>query len=98
LAIGKQDQTMIGDRPAMGVAAEILEDIFGATEGAFQVHHPILSVQRSQPGGEGVWLSEEFEISLKAELTVMEGLLESVDELATKDFPQHWFGKKVASL
>ena len=26
----------------------------------------------------------------------MEGLLESVDELAAKDFTQHWFGKKEA--
>ena len=29
----------------MGVAAEILHDVFGATEGALQVHHPMLSKQ-----------------------------------------------------
>jgi hypothetical protein len=31
----------------------------------------------------------------KAELVVVEGLLESVHELAAKDFPQHRLGKKV---
>ena len=32
---------MVGDSYAMGVAAEILQHIFGATEGAFQVDHPV---------------------------------------------------------
>jgi hypothetical protein len=31
---------MVGDGHAMGVAAEILQHIFGTTEGAFQVDHP----------------------------------------------------------
>jgi hypothetical protein len=53
LAIGKGDQPMVGNGRAMGVAAEILQHIFGATEGAFQVDHPILSIERPQPGGEG---------------------------------------------
>ena len=47
LAIGKGDQAMVGDGHAMGVAAEILQDIVGATEGAFQVDHPVLSIEWS---------------------------------------------------
>ena len=42
---GKRDQAMIGDGYAMGVAAEILEHILGATERWFGVHHPVLSEQ-----------------------------------------------------
>ena len=45
LAIGKRDQAMVGDGHAMGVAAEILQHILGATEGAFRVHHPVFSEQ-----------------------------------------------------
>ena len=45
LAIGKGDEAMVGDGHAMGVAAQILQDIFGTTEGTFQVHHPVLSKQ-----------------------------------------------------
>src|SRR5450432_2286499 len=46
LAFGKRDQTMIGECYAMGVAAQILEHIFRATEGWFRVYHPVLSEQR----------------------------------------------------
>jgi hypothetical protein len=41
------------------------------------------------------WVSEEFQISLKAELAILKGLLERIDKLAAKDFPQHFLGKKV---
>jgi hypothetical protein len=75
-----------------------LQYIFGATEGTFQVDYPLFSERRPQPGGEGLWLSKELEISLETELTVMKSLLESVGELVAKDFPEHGFGKKVASL
>ena len=47
LAIGKGDQAMVGDGHAMGVAAEILQHIGGATEGRLQVHHPLFSKQWS---------------------------------------------------
>ena len=45
LAIGKGDQAVVRDGHAMSVAAEILQHIHGATEGALQVHHPVLSKQ-----------------------------------------------------
>ena len=47
LAIGKGDQAVVGDGHAMGVAAEILQHIGGATEGRLQVHHPLFSKQWS---------------------------------------------------
>ena len=37
LAIGKGDQPMVGDGHAMGVTAQIVQHVLGATEGAFQV-------------------------------------------------------------
>src|SRR6516162_3497948 len=45
LSIGKGNQAVVRDGHTMGVAAEILHDVFGATEGALQVHHPMLSKQ-----------------------------------------------------
>ena len=86
---------MVGDGHAMGVAAEILQDIWGATEGAFQVDHPVLSVAWSQPGGEGLGLSKKLQVSIEAELAILKSPLESVDELAAKNFLQHFLGKKV---
>src|ERR1700730_2849568 len=45
LAIGEGDQAMVGDGHAMGVAAQILQHVLGATERTFQVDHPVLSVE-----------------------------------------------------
>ena len=86
---------MVGDGHAMGVAAQILQHIFGATEGTFQVDHPVLSIQRSQPGGKDLGLREKFQVSVEVELAILKSLLESFDELAAKDFTQHFLGKKV---
>jgi hypothetical protein len=95
LAVGEGDQAMVGDGHTMSVAAEIMQHIFGATEGTFQVDHPVLSKQRPQLGGKDLGLSEEFQISLEAKPTVLKSLFERIDKLAAKDFLQHFLGKKV---
>ncbi len=59
---------MVGDGHAMGVQAEILEDILGAAEGWLGVDHPALAKRRSQPGGEGFGVSEGLQGAMEAEL------------------------------
>ncbi len=86
---------MVGDGHTMSVAAQIVQHIFGATEGTFQVDHPVLSIERPQPGGEDLGLRKKLQVSLEVELAILEGLFERVDELAAKDFPQYFLGKKV---
>jgi len=95
LAISEGDQAMVGDGHTVSVAAQIMQHIFRATEGTFQIDHPVLAKQRPQPGGKDLGLSEEFQISLEAQLAVLEGLFAGIDELAAKDFPQYFLGKKV---
>jgi hypothetical protein len=87
---------MVRDGHAMGVAAEILEYILGATEGWFAVDHPVLSKQWSEPGSEDPRLNEQGQIPGKVQLAMLKGGLEASDELATKHAPQHWAGKKEA--
>jgi hypothetical protein len=67
----------------------------GAAEGAFQVHHPILSIEWPQPSGEDFGLCQELQVSVEAELAIQKSLFESSDELATKNFLQHIFGQEV---
>ena len=86
---------MVGDGHTVSVAAQIVQHIFGATEGTFQVDHPVLPIQWPQPGGEDLGLRKKLQISLEVELAILESLLESVDELAAKNFTQHFLGKKV---
>lgn len=49
---------MVGDGHTMRVAAQILEDIFGAAEGRFRVYDPVLSEQGPEPGSEDLRLRE----------------------------------------
>ncbi len=86
---------MVGDGHAMGVAAQVLQHIFGATKGTLQVDHPGLPVQWPQPGGEDLGLSEELQVSFEAELAILESLLESVDKLTAEDCTEDFLRKKV---
>ena len=95
LAISEGDQAVVGDGHTMSVAAQVLQHIFGTTEGTFQVHHPILSMEWPQPSGEDLGLRKKLQVSLEAELAILKRLFECVDELAAKDFTQHLLGKKV---
>jgi hypothetical protein len=79
----------------MGVAAEILQHILGAAEGTFQVHHPVFSKQWPEPSREDLGFGEELPLFGEAELTILEGLPEGCNELATKDLTQYRFGQEV---
>jgi hypothetical protein len=96
LVVGQGDESVVGDGHAMGVAAQILEHILGATEGWLGVDHPMLSEKWPQPGSADFGLSEEGQIPRKAELTVLEGGLETGDELAAKNPAKHRDGEKEA--
>src|SRR5271157_4662624 len=89
---------MVRDGHAMGVAAKILEYILGATEGWFALDHPVLSKQWSEPGGEGLGLSDRCQIAREVELLLLKGGLEAGDELSTKHATQHRAGKKEARV
>jgi len=95
LAINKRNQAMVGDGHAMSVATQVSQHVFGATEGTFQVHHPVLAVEWSQPGGEGLRFCQKFQITLEVELAIVKSLFEGVDKLAAKEFTQDFFGKEV---
>ena len=86
---------MIGDSHAVGIAAEILQHILGAAEGTFQVDHPVLSKQWAEPSREDLGFAEELQLFGEAELTILEGLPEACDELATEDLTQYRFGQEV---
>src|SRR6266571_964535 len=48
-----------------------------------------------QPGSEDLGLRKKLQVSLEVELFIVKSLFESVDELAAKNFTQHFLGKKV---
>src|ERR1039457_1752396 len=90
------DQAVIGDRHAVGVAAEITENVFGATEGRLAVDHPVLTEEGTEERSEHFRFCQKLEIPVEAESAVVEGPFETGDKLATEDSTQHLHGEKEA--
>ena len=78
---------MVGDGDAVGIAAEILQDVLGSAEGWFGVDDPIFAEERTQPGSEELGMGERCESFGQVQLTAFEGSLQAGDELATKHAP-----------
>ncbi len=85
LFIGERDEPMIGDRYAMSVTAQIMEDMLWSSKRTFRVDHPVVSEQFSEPRRESLRLSKERQLSMEPELAVAKGALESCHKLAAKD-------------
>ena len=94
LAIAEGDQAMVGDGHAVGVAAEILQDIFWATEGRFQVHHPGFSIQRAKPGGEDLGVRECLKFSGKRSSPFRKACRRAATNLPRKTLRSTPFGRK----
>ena len=52
LVAGERDEAVVGDGDAMGVGAQVVEDILGAAERRFAVDHPLVAEQGAQEGRE----------------------------------------------
>src|ERR1700740_495677 len=89
---------MVGDGDAVGIAAEILQDVLRSAEGWFGVDDPIFTEERTQPGGEELGMSERRELSRQVQLMALEGRLQAGDELAAKHTPQYGDGKEEARV
>ena len=78
--VGHGDEPAVGDRNAMGVAAEIGQHLLGAAEGRFGVDHPVDPAQRRAIGGEGAGLGERSEVAEEAQPALGEGGGEPFEE------------------
>ena len=54
LVTPQRDKAMVGDGDAMGVGAQIVENILGPAEGRLAVDHLLAAEQGAQEGGEGL--------------------------------------------
>jgi len=90
------DQAVIGDGHAVGVAAEITENVLGATEGRLAVDHPVLTEEGAEERSESLGIPEKLAVPVEVQLAVGEGPFESGDKLAAEDSPQHLDGEEEA--
>ena len=89
VALFEGDQSAVGDGDAVGVAAEIAQRVFRSAEGRLGIDDPVVAEQGSEPCGEGPWFRQCCEVTVERELVLVEGGLQSGDELAAKDPAEH---------
>jgi hypothetical protein len=89
VALFEGDESVVGDGDAVGIATEIAQRVFRSAEGRLGIDDPVVTEQRSEPGGEGSRFRKWREVTVERELVVEEGGLQAGDELATKDAAEH---------
>jgi hypothetical protein len=94
VAIGQSDQPGVRDGDAMSVSAEIAQHMFRSSEGPLGIDDPILAEQDPQPCGEGARFGEWQEAAVELEITLMECVAKSFDELAAEATTEHADGQK----
>src|SRR5216684_5888309 len=88
-AIGKGDQSMVGNRHTMGVLAKITKSVLRAAERTLCVHHPWGTEQRAEPRGKGLRILEQGELSMEGEFVLRMQRFQAIRELAPEHFFEH---------
>ena len=73
----------------MGACDEVAQHMFWFAEGQLGVDDPIVAEQYSQPGNEGARMNLRQKLAVELELTSMESVAKSGDELAPEDAADH---------
>ena len=73
-------QALVADGDSVGVAAEVVEDLFGAGEGSLRVDHPVGLAGRAEMLGEAPGVAERLQPAREAELSGLEGVLQRLEE------------------
>jgi hypothetical protein len=88
-SVGDAEQTGVGDRDGVCVAAEIGQDLSGAAEWRLGVDHPLDASQVAQPAGEHGWIGKVGEIAEEAQLAGLECRLQLLQEQSPEYPRQH---------
>ena len=78
----------------MRVSAEIAKHMFRSSEGPLGIDDPVLAEQHTQPGTERTRLGQRQQATVELEITSMECVAQSSDELAAEDTAEHADGQE----
>ncbi len=96
LAVLGREEPLVGDRHAMGVAAEIRQHLGRAAERRLGVDHPLGLPQRSQIGGEAGYVLERLQLPEELQLAPIEALFERFEKQTAEQAREHPHGKEEA--
>ena len=88
----ERNESVIGDGHTMSVTAEIAENLLRATKGRLCIDDPFLSVELSNETFKTLRFCQVLDETGKVQTFLSEGLLQSVDELSTKDLMKDLHG------
>ena len=94
VTIGESNQPAVGNGDAMSIGAEITQHMFRSAEGRLGVDDPVVAEQYSQPGRECARLGQRQQVAMELELTSMEGVAKSSNELAAENAAEHTDGQE----
>ena len=83
------DESVVGDRDAMGIAAPIPENLCGTAKGRFGIDDPGMDVQSPDPGTETGGIFQGLELWREPDLVGGDEVFEPVEELAAKNRAQY---------
>jgi hypothetical protein len=86
------NETVIGNRDAMGVAAEIVERMLGAAKWALGIDHPISTKQGPEHRRESLRRSKRCQFPVKAKLVAGMQSTQAGDKLAPEHAAEHLYG------
>jgi hypothetical protein len=92
LTVVDVEQTVIGDGHAMGIAAQVVEDVFGATEGWLGVNHPLSFSKWGQVLGESSRLPESLQRGKEPQLAGVKGGLQVFEKQTLEQTREHLHG------
>src|ERR1700752_1175057 len=75
---------MVGDGDAVGIAGQVVENLFGATEGWLGVDHPVLLAEFGEEVAEGVRRGKLPKRAMELEPVVFEQFTKPHPELAAE--------------
>ena len=78
-------QALVADGDPVGVAAEVVEDLFGAGEGSLRVDHPFGLAGRAEVFGEATGVAEGLQPAGEPQLSGLEGVLQCLEEDPTEE-------------
>ena len=81
-AVVNTKQAVVGNGDTMGVAAQVVEDLFGTAEGRFGVNHPLGLAKRGQVLGESLRLTKSLQGRKELQLALGKGRLQVLEEKA----------------
>jgi hypothetical protein len=73
LVVIDREQSMVGDRDAMGVTCQVLQNVLGPAKRGLGLHDPLLPEQGAQESRKRLLLRQGEADSLKHELVSLEG-------------------------